>query len=246
MKAKTHLNPTLAGVYAKELTANPKLGDVSATYVAQLSCPASCPFLGSGCYAENGFTSMAITKRLNRGVAAGTTPLDIAAREAAAIDGLTGERDLRLHVVGDSTTQAGTRLLAAAALRYSSRHARPVWTYTHAWRSLPRKIWGSISVLASCETADDVRAAGHRGYATAMVVREHLTDRLTEVDGIKVLPCPEQTRGVSCAECRLCQRDDYLRDSGITIAFAAHGSPASKSKALRALTTAAVKSSRAA
>jgi hypothetical protein len=57
---------------------------------------------------------------------------------------------------------------------------------------------------------------------------------------MKILPCPEQTTGVSCADCKLCMRDDYLRDAGITIAFAAHGSPASKSKALRALAAASM------
>lgn len=53
-----------------------------------------------------------------------------------------------------------------------------------------------------------------------------------------MLPCPEQTRGVSCAECKLCQRDVYLLHAGITIGFAVHGSPASKSKAMRALSAA--------
>ena len=238
------LSPTLAGIYAKELTANPKLGPVSATYVAQLSCPASCPLLGSGCYAENGFTSMAITKRLIRGVLDGTTPAEIAQREASAIDALSGERALRLHVVGDSTTIEGTRALAAAARRYSSRHDRPVWTYTHAWRSLPRSAWGSVSVLASCENERDLIAAKRRGYATALVVPGHRARKLYQERRTKLLPCPEQTSGVSCAACGLCMRDDYLRDAGITIAFAAHGSPASKSKALRALSATAVRDSR--
>lgn len=225
-------------MYAVEQTANPKLGPVSATYVAQQSCPVSCPFLGSGCYAENGFTGGNIVKPLNRGVAEIMTPVEIALDEAAAIDRLSGERDLRLHVVGDSTTAEGTRALAAAARRYSSRHNHPVWTYTHAWRWLPRSAWGAISVLASCENERDVTAARRRGYATAIVVAEHPTRRLHKGNRLRLLPCPEQTSGVSCSNCRLCQRDDFLRAAGITISFAAHGSVGSKNKALAALAAA--------
>lgn len=76
-------------------------------------------------------------------------------------------------------------------------------------------------------------ASGHQ-----VVVPEHASRRLQSQGNIRVLACPEQTSGVSCASCRLCMRDDFLRESGATIAFAAHGSPASKSKALRALSVA--------
>ncbi len=227
-------------VYAVETTANPKLGLVSATYVAQQTCPDSCPFLDHGCFAQNGFLGGNIVKPLNRGVATEMTRLEIAQQEANMIDGLSGERDLRLHVVGDSTTTDGTRALAAAARRYSSKHGRAVWTYSHGWRSLSRKSWGSISVLASCETTGDIADARRRGYATAIVVPEHRTKRLYRVGRAKILPCPEQTSGVSCADCRLCMRDDYLHDAGITIAFAAHGSVGSKAKAIAALAAAAV------
>jgi hypothetical protein len=134
----------------------------------------------------------------------------------------------------------GTKLLASAARRYSSKRGRAVWTYSHAWRGLSRKTWGSISVLASCESVQDIGDARRRGYATAIVVPEHSTRSLYRMGRTKILPCPEQTSGVACADCRLCMRDDYLRDAGITIAFAAHGSVGSKSKALRALSAAAV------
>ena len=235
----TGRTPTQSGVYATEVSASRKLGDVSVTHVAQASCPDSCPFLHSGCYAENGFLGGFITKRLNRGMDRDIDRQEIAKIEAAAIDRLSGERDLRLHVVGDSTTVTGTAALARAALRYARRHGRAVWTYTHAWRWLPRKAWGSISVLASCETPADIVAARRRGYATALVVPEHESDRVHRIGRTKVLPCPQQTRGVTCAQCRLCTRDDFLRDSGLTITFAAHGSRPSRNKALRALETAA-------
>lgn len=212
------------GIIAMEKSSNAKIGDASATYVAQTSCPKSCPFYNAGCYAELGFVGIQ-TRRINReSDSLGLSPLELAVEEAQSIDELTGQRPLRLHVVGDSTTDRGTRLIAAAARRYIAQFGQAVWSYTHAWRKVSRAAWGAVSILASCESIPDIRRARMRGYATAIVVPEHPSDRLYELEGEKLLPCPEQTRGVTCVECRLCMRDDYLRESNITIAFAAHGS----------------------
>jgi hypothetical protein len=226
---------TQSGVYATRVSASRKLGPVAATHVAQLSCPKTCVFLGAGCYAEDAHLSAYVTKRLNRGVDSEITKATIASIEADAIDALSGDRDLRLHVVGDSTTVNGTRKIAAAAERYMARGGRKAFTYTHAWRSVPRSAWGDVSVLASCETPADVRAASALGYAAVLVVDKHLEERRHHRGGIDLLPCPQETRGVTCAECRLCMDAGRLRDEGLTIAFAVHGSPASKSKAVRSL-----------
>jgi hypothetical protein len=234
----TNRTPTQSGVYATEVSASRKLGDVSVTHVAQVSCPDSCPFVHAGCYAENGFLGGFITKRLNRGRDVDVDRMEIARLEARALDRLSGERDLRLHVVGDSATRRGTRILAAAAGRYIARAGRRVWTYTHAWRHVPRDAWGSVSVLASCETEEEVLLARSRGYATAMVVEEHPGDQRHMEGRVNLLPCPAQTRGVTCANCRLCTDDAFLRSSSLTIAFAVHGSRPSRNKALRALRSA--------
>lgn len=221
------------GVFAVERSDGVKVGDVSATYVTQATCPATCPFLGNGCYAENGFTGGFITKRLNRNVDQALTLLDLARNEAAAIDHLTGERDLRLHIVGDSPTVEGTRLLALAAERYIARGGMRVWTYTHAWRYVPREAWGPISVLASCETPADIMEAHALGYATAIVTERHPGRRAYALGPLNILPCPEQTSGVTCADCRLCTDEARLRDESLTIAFAAHGKPVTAMAAIR-------------
>lgn len=217
-------------VYAKELTEGRKLGPVSATYVSQASCPSACAFRGAGCYAEHGPLAMVTTKRLNNATH-GETPEDLSREEAAAIDGLTGTRPLRLHVVGDCATDEAAQIVAAASARYTTRGGGLVWTYTHAWRTVERVSWGDVSVLASCETDADVALARDRGYATARTVLAH--------EGAKraggVLPCPEQTRGVQCADCRLCLDDGRLREKAITISFALHGDKAAISRARHAL-----------
>jgi len=207
---------------AVERSDNRKLGAVSATYVSQGSCPRDCPFYGAGCYAEYGFVSVT-TRRLNDadgGLSAGR----LALLEAAAIDGLSGRRPMRLHVVGDCRTNAAARTVGAAARRYAKRGGQRVWTYTHAWRRVRRESWGEgVSVLASCETPQQVREAQAAGYATAMVVPTHKQAAAYDHGGVKVVPCPAQTRvGVTCESCRLCWDDGRLRRAGLTIAFAAH------------------------
>src|SRR5262249_7456259 len=181
---------------------------------------------GRGCYAENGRAAF-VTRRLNRSSIRGA--LRIADTEARAIDTLTGDRLLRLHIVGDARTDAAARVLGEAAKRYNRRgnaprHGRKVWTYTHAWRTVSRESWGdAVSVLASVETVRDARKAMAKGYAAAIVVQAFEQDGAYPVNGTTVIPCPQQTRGVTCRECGLCRDDERLRSAGLVIAFAAHG-----------------------
>jgi hypothetical protein len=78
-------------------------------------------------------------------------------------------------------------------------------------------------VLASVETVRDARQAMARGYAAAVVVSAFERENAYQIDGTTVLPCPNQTRGVTCRECGLCRDDERLRSAGMVIAFAAHG-----------------------
>ena len=206
---------------AVKKTGNTKVGDVAVTHAAQGSCPTSCTFLGSGCYAETGQQKW-VTHRLNRS-AATATPRQIALAEAEAIRKLNGKKPLRLHVVGDCPDEESARIVSAAADEYRAKHNQPVWTYTHAWRTVPREAWGNVSVLASCETPADVAQAKKRGYATAIVVAQFQSQKRHQFASVDAIPCVEQTKGVTCDKCRLCFNDDYLRDSGRTIALEGHG-----------------------
>ena len=205
---------------AVERSANTKTGEVSATYVAQTSCPAACPLQGSGCYAETGRAGIA-TRQLAR-ASVGETPETLARSEANAIDALSGKRPLRLHVVGDASTNAAAATIAQAAERYTERGGQPVWTYTHAWRTVDRGAWGNVAVRASVEHAKDIPLAHARGYSAALVVEAHPASgrAWTTSAGEKIVPCPEQTRGATCTSCRLCMTE------GVTVAFAAHSANA--------------------
>lgn len=225
----------MTAAIAVEKSQNEKTGVVSATYVSQASCPSTCRFRGSGCYAESGNVAY-VTRRLN---ADEENEIEVIARsEAEAIRGLSGKRALRVHVVGDCTSDAAARIVSEAMVEHSTKWSQPAWTYTHAWRDVARESWGSANVQASCETKADEDLARSRGYATARVVEKFDSDSLyTAEDGSKILPCPQQTgKSADCISCGLCLNSAAIEKrlkNEISIGFAAHG--ATKKRAVKAL-----------
>jgi len=203
---------------------------VDATYASiKHTCPDTCALKNEGCYAQTSFVGM-INIRMQRRARQGS-PLDLARAEAKAIDAsynggsVPAGRALRLHVAGDSRTWAGTRLINAAIARWKKRGGGDVWSYTHAWRHVPRYEWSNVSVLASVDNVSQVKEAREQGYAPALVVPEHPSDKAYTLPGsdVKWIPCPNQTRGVGCTDCRLCFNADRLHRDGFGITFAAHG-----------------------
>jgi len=210
-------------------------GKVAATYAAtNLTCPTSCALRQDGCYAETGMVAIH-TNRLNEGVTDGMRPEVAARQELHAIvqafaggpipqDGTKGGRDLRLHVAGDARTRKAVKLLAKGAASWLARGGGSVWSYTHAWKTVPRSDWKHVSVLASLEDPALANAARAQGYAPALVVGSHASPKAFELEGTTWIPCPAQTQDdVACSECRLCMKADWLRDTNRGIAFAAHG-----------------------
>lgn len=198
------------------------------------TCSPICPLKEDGtCYAGLSYVGM-INKRLESRARQGS-PLNLARAEAACIDAaynggsIPEGRDLRLHISGDSRSIKGTRILAKAVDRWLARNGRTAFSYTHSWAHVPRSTWGKVSVLASIESTDQVAAVHSYGYAPALVVAEHYTDKAYTLPGSSVswLPCPAQTKPggkeVHCSDCRLCMRADWLLSENKGISFAAHG-----------------------
>ncbi len=212
---------------------NAKVGDVAATYAPiTKTCPASCPLRDNGCYAQSGNVAFAV-----RRTEAYTDGLDgdtVAILEGDELSDLASSaprgHPLRIHVSGDAITPFRASQMARGAAYWPG----PVWSYTHAWGAVPRAAWGRVSVLASCETLAGVQLALALGCAAALVVPDHPKDgRARTVDGVKLIPCPAQTRGVKCTDCRLCWNDALLLKQGACITFAAHG--ASKKRTLNVI-----------
>lgn len=200
---------------------NAKIGNIAATYLPiKSTCPTTCKLKDNGCYAQLGNVGFQV-RRLER-VTEGKKAYDIIraeAREITAKGKLANGKTLRMHVSGDCRTAKSAKLLAKAATYWNGK----VYTYTHAWRSIPKESWGSISVLASCESIEDAKDALKAGYAPSIVVDKHVGERAYMQDGVKVIPCPSQTRGITCDKCNLCMNDRVLIEQGAAIGFAAHG-----------------------
>lgn len=202
-------------------TKNRKIGDIAATYLPiKQTCPNSCALKDNGCYAQVGYVGMWMMKLEAK--MDGKSAYEIIrkeAREIAAFGPKAKGKPLRLHVSGDARTAATARLLSIASKKWDGK----VFTYTHAWRDVPRKAWGKVSILASCESTGEAKEALKKGYVAAITVPSHPGAKAYMKDDLKIIPCPQQTREVTCDKCRLCMNDAMLRDQNAVISFAVHG-----------------------
>ena len=216
-------------------------GNVDCTYASiDRTCPESCELKKDNtCYAKSSYVGIVNARLTKESVGMGT--LDMARYEAAAIDAshkggkLPKNRCMRVHVSGDSRTVKGSRLINSAVGRWKKRGDKSnlCWSYTHAWKTVPAKVWSHVSMLASIDKVSDASLARERGYAPALVVAEHISEKTYTLEGsnVKWIPCPAQTKdSVTCEKCKLCMRSDYLYQSNHGIAFAAHGVQTNKIK----------------
>lgn len=188
---------------------------VCSTYVSiEATCPPSCRFKDHGCYAQMGIQD--VVRRLDES-ARGMTGLQVAQAEAELLDrawprgvpqdGARGGRDLRLHVAGEFPGAEGATVVGQAVERWRARGGGSAWTYTHRWREIEPEAYGpALSVLASVETQEEAEQAIARGYVPLLAVHRFYTKRAYRppAAGVKVIPCPAQTRQVKCVGCRLC------------------------------------------
>lgn len=208
---------------------------VASTYVSmQATCSSSCAFHTGGCFARSGFTRHT-TDRQNR-AAAGLSSLEVIYEEKNLIerafgggpvpqDGARGGRDLRLHVAGDVGGPAGALMLSDAAKSWRARGGGSVWTYTHSWWAIPRPFFGDdVSVLASVEDPVLIEDAREAGYAAAITLPNLPSATMFTLPGTqaRIVPCPAETHGRTCAACRLCLDVDLL-GLNVAIAFGVHG-----------------------
>jgi len=224
---------TMNGVKYVSNSSNKKIKGskkTDATYVSvKGSCPLTCALKDGGCYAQDYPLSLHVG-RLDREVT-GLSALQLARTEAKLIDESYNSgpvpmgRDMRLHVAGDCRTIAGAKLINNAVGRWKSRGGGDVWSYTHCWDHVTKDVWDNVSMLASVDSAEEVQYARQNGYAPAIVVSEHPSEKAYTLPGAdtKWIPCPAQTRHVSCTDCRLCFDTDRLYKSNMGIAFSAHG-----------------------
>lgn len=208
---------------------NSKLGTVSATYLPLTTCPDTCSHKGRGCYAEQGHVGMHARRKEKEPL----SPQEWAWEE---FEDLTHAHrvgqdllPLRLHVSGDVVNSGHILYLSTVVWN------KPMWTYTHNHRLTCRKNWGKVSVLASCDTLSDIEHALDTGYSPAVTVSKFESSAIFRPvkSSVWLIPCPNQTKGITCDQCRLCWDDSSLRRKGLGIAFASHGPQKRKLKVIQ-------------
>lgn len=211
--------------------------EIAASYASiEKSCPDSCKLKNAGCYAQTSYVGMINQKLTKSAKKKRMKPLDVAKKEARLIDesfdggpipqkGPKGGIDLRLHVSGDFSSKTAAKILGEAASRYKARQGGAVYTYSHNWRKISRDSFGKdLSVIASVDNIIEAKQAIAKGFATAIVVESFPNeDKAFEIEGIKFIPCVQQTKDIPCVKCRLCFDDKKLVDIKANIAFASHG-----------------------
>lgn len=231
---------------------NTKTGNIIQSYSSPSSCPVSCPFKESGCYAKNTHTAKVWERADNRedkrfigcqddlaNALTGALWLDKGDRDEVLFrHNIAGD----MAVVGTDKFDLATYLSMVSAIMTanyrlkvagSSKHIK-AFTYTHCDydfydRGSMRLMQDYMLVNISCETVDE--AITEKEYGLNVV----LTSIYPEADiaalkakGIPAVQCPAQTKGITCKEWRLCSRD---RES--VVLFEVHGQ--SKGKALRVI-----------
>lgn len=175
------------------------------------TCPASCPFLDNGCYAQDGHVLA-----IQRG-SSSEHDGEVKLREVIR---LPEGAILRDHVSGDFFLDGRLDVEYLQATIEAAR-LRPdvtIFTYTHAWPYIDRALYDwppNLALNASCDTLEDLTIARHAGWPTTIVVPSFFTGKLP----VRSVVCPAQTVHLACLECRICMRGKR----SATVIFLAHG-----------------------
>lgn len=195
-------------VHLVAASANRKTGPIPVTSRPMKTCPTDCPFLPTGeqggCYGTGRMFASAQRHSRDLGVEEATWRVRLG-KDAEA-------RILRDRVVGDVLGPDGKldRSYVEAIAKVATDNGLTAFGYTHAWRHfgldelawLRRQLRAGYVMNLSTETRAGIRRAALTGLPVVVV-----NDQIAEgeiVAGRRVVTCPNETRGVTCNDCRLC------------------------------------------
>lgn len=204
-------------------TTNAKLGGGVATYRSKSTCPTTCPFYDNGCYAFSNIRTSRVADRF------GT---ESHSEQFARITDKVKAGELVRHAVSGDVMRSdsiGRRYVDWGYIREVDDLAqeRPDldhYSYTHAWERIGDNPFEHAVFNASCETEEQVVQAADQGWDAVITVPDFedpvVGKEIETTQGTKrVVPCPAQTHGITCEECRLCAKPNRTA----VVAFAAHG-----------------------
>jgi hypothetical protein len=225
------------------ISSNVKTGPIPVSTTAKDSCPATCPFMRNGCYAEQGgigFMWSALTKAgPNAAFKSGVANLQSIDWEGLCdrVQALPDATLWRHNQAGDLPHNAGR--IDRKALRSLTRanKNRRGFTYTHHVMTKPNQAAiaeankQGFTVNLSGNSLSHADELSKLAIAPVVVVLPAETDGsktpvLHTPEGRTVSVCPATYRDdVTCKSCQLCQRQDRK----CIVGFPAHG--AAKAKA---------------
>jgi hypothetical protein len=208
---------------------NRKLGPMPVSYSERGTCPPSCMFYETGCYAENGKDGAHWRGVASRGLswddfldAVHALPPGTLWRHNEAGD-LAGEGDAIDFDMLDEliAANAGRRgftfthkpVIPTRAAETTLEHAENCYAVEHA------NLGGFVVNLSadSLDEADDKADLAAGPVVVTVPADEPIPARTP--GGRKLVACPAQTHAMTCAECQLCAKADRKA----IVVFRAHG-----------------------
>lgn len=210
-------------------SANSKTGPIPVTTSSKATCPSSCPFLGSGCYAESG--PLAIHGREVSGGRRGDPLPDFLEKVRALPDGQLWRHNQTGDLVANQGKLSRTFMRGIVAANANKRG----FTYTHHKIDLGENLKllryanrSGFTVNISTETEAAADHAISQGLpAVLTVASSEARNAWRTPAGNQVLVCPAQRSATrTCSTCALCHK----RGSRVIIAFRAHGTAKRKAE----------------
>lgn len=208
---------------------NEKVGPIPVSTTESKSCPTTCPFKKSGCYADGGPLAL-FWGKVDRGLA-GVEWAEFCDQIAALPEGQLW----RHNQAGDLPSDGKYIDLEKFHALIEANRGRKGFTYTHHDATLvgnrgsikAANLHGfTVNLSGNSVAHADTLAALEIAPVVCVVGEDHPEHSVTP-EGRKVVVCPEQTgKAKSCKECGLCQK----ANRGVIVAFRAHG--VSKRKAI--------------
>lgn len=201
------------------VSGNRKIGPMSVTSTDRASCPPTCSFKGSGCYAENFPLSIHWSKLDTQGLSIDALCGDIRALPKGSMLRLNQAGDLA-HTDGHIDPEHLTKLVGACkkVTAFGYTHHKPgVGQNAELIKAANDD---GVTLNLSAESLKQADEYADLGIAPVVVVVPLGTPKVTFTPaGRQVTMCPAYTSDITCSSCGICA----VPGRRGVIAFEAHG-----------------------
>ncbi len=207
-------------------SANRKIGNISAIYSENITCPSTCPLKDKGCYARYGMTGLH-WRNLPDSWAIGMEKVRALPNESTIRYGVAGDLPgVSDEIDGDKLNE----LIASAGPNtlYAYTH-KPVLNHKFAKQNAEiikqTNTRENITINLSADSLEEADEMAELQIAPVVVVLpENSPNTVFTPKGRKVIVCPQQNNNkVTCASCRLC-----MKKRTVCIGFKAHSAGKNK------------------